>query len=380
MYPAADPRKMKLCKQIARIGEERILPLPPEQEALAMDIHNNELVFDMRLYSFVDPEDFDADYDAFIYSLRYQFGYEGIKHSGVKAFFDGYGGMGHGWSWDDLLMDLGCRWCDIEQNYPGKVIRAIRLEDIDRAIKEDKLCCFGAVESCEMIGHDLDKIDLLYGLGIRAMHLCYSKKNLLGDGLLERTNCGLSKLGIQAVERMNELGIIIDVCHTGRQTALEICKFSKKPVILSHTGAQKLYNTPRLARDEDMKAVADTGGVIGVHTIVNMLSDKEYQSIEDPIGVHLDYMVNLVGIDHVGIGCDNHFGDKAAWHRNFMARNTSEGFQSFIKPSAPYVDYFENPSEWRNITRMLVKKGYSREDIVKIIGGNFLRVCKEVLK
>jgi membrane dipeptidase len=369
---------MKMVPQIGRIGKEHILELPPDKEKLAMDIHNNTVVFDMHMHGVVTPLDIDADNDEWIASMRYPFGYEGIRHAGVRAFIDGFGSMAHTWKMPDAVREIGLRWCDIEKQYPDKVIRAIRAADVDRAVKEDKLAVFMCIENSELIHNEIEHLDLLYGLGVRVMGLCYNKRNILGDGRVERTNTGLSNFGIAAVKRMNELGIIVDAAHAGEKTTLEAIEFSEKPIMISHTGARGVFNTMRMASDEELKALAARGGVAGIHSGVNVLSDAKYQSVEDMVK-HIDYIANLIGIDNVCIGSDNYFGDKNANHAHSIKQHASDGLQKYLTFNCDYMDCIENPSEWKNITRALVKRGYSRQDIVKLIGGNCMRLVKEVI-
>ena len=369
---------MKLVPQIGRIGEERILELTPEQEALAMEIHDNELVFEMHMHGVVLPEDIDKDNDEWIASMRYPFGYEGIRHAGLNAYIDGFGSMAHTWYMEDAVREIGLRWCDIEKKYPDQVIRVIRANDILKAKAEDKIGVMMCIENSELIHNRVENLDILYGLGVRVMGLCYNKRNIIGDGRVERTDTGLSNFGIEVVERMNELGIIVDGTHAGEQTTLEAIQVSKNPMMLSHTGARGVFNSSRLASDEELKTLADKGGVAGMHSGVNVLSEEKYQSIDIMIN-HINYMVNLIGIDHVAIGSDNYFGDKNANHAHSIRQHASDGLQKYLNFNAPSLDYYENPSEWKNITRALVKAGYKREDIAKLIGGNAFRLVKEVV-
>jgi len=167
-------------------------------------------------------------------------GYEGIKKAGLTARIDGFSGFGHVWKMDEIVREIGLRWCDMDHNY-DKTIRALRAEDVRRAKRENKTAVFVGIENSEMICNDLDGIDMLYGLGLRAMGLSYNKRNLIADGRTERTDSGLSNFGIQVIERMNKLGMIVDLAHSGERTTLEAAEVSKAPVIISHTGARGVH-------------------------------------------------------------------------------------------------------------------------------------------
>jgi membrane dipeptidase len=198
------------------------------------------------------------------------------------------------------------------------------------------------------------------------------------DGRTERTDIGVSDMGIDLIGRMNETGMLIDACHTGEQSTIEMAEVSEKPIIVSHTGARAVHDTRRLASDAEMKAITAKGGAIGIHSGVNVLSDSEHQSI-DTVADHLDYAVNMMGIDHVCIGSDNYFGDKNAMHMHAIKAHAADGLQKYLSFNAEYMEGIESPSEWKNVTRVLVKRGYSRPDIEKLIGGNALRIVEEVI-
>jgi membrane dipeptidase len=263
-------------------------------------------------------------------------------------------------------------------HHHDRVIRALRVEDVRRAKLENKTAIFVGIENAEPVGDNLDNLDMLYGLGVRAMGLCYNKRSLVGDGRTERSDCGLSNFGLRYVERMNRLGMIIDAVHAGVQTTLDAIEASKVPIIISHTGAKGLYQTGRMATDEELKALALKGGLAGIHSGPNVLSNAKQQGVETMID-HVDYFVKLIGIDHVAIGSDNFFADKNAVHAYTIKEHESDGLQQYLSFNAPYMEGIENPSEWLNITRVLVKRGYSDEEIRKLIGGNVMRLVELVI-
>jgi membrane dipeptidase len=367
---------LQLVKQIGRVGKEYVLELSREQEALASDIHEKSIVFDLHMHGVVLAEN-ESDYDEWLASRRYPFAYEGLRHAGVTAFIDGFASMGHTWELPAAVREIGLRWCDMDHQ-PDKVIRGLLADDVRRAKKEGKIAVFMCIENTELIGADLDNIDVLYGLGVRGLGLSYNKRSLVCDGRTERTDVGLSDFGIEVIKRMNDLGMIVDACHCGEKSTLEMTEVARAPMIVSHTGARAIYNTRRLASDAELKAIAKTGGAVGIHSGVNVLSDKKQQSIEDMLD-HLDYCVKVMGIDHVCIGSDNYFGDKNANHLHSIKKHASDGLQKYLVFNAPYMEGIENPSEWKNITRGLVKRGYARKDIEKLIGGNALRIIEEVV-
>jgi membrane dipeptidase len=240
-----------------------------------------------------------------------------------------------------------------------------------------------------MIENELDRIEILYGFGVRVMGITYSESNALGTGLKEPRDGGLTSFGRQAVERMNKIGMAIDCSHSSDQTTLDVIAASQKPIFLTHTGARILWNIKRLAPDNVLKACAEKGGVIGVEAAPHTTLTKKnpLHNIESFME-HFEYIKNLVGIDHLAFGPDTLYGDHVGLHHVFAdalsishshegKKGTKEKGPSFEE--VEYVKGIENPTEAsHNILRWLVRNGYSDEDIAKVMGENILRVLKEV--
>ena len=229
------------------------------------------------------------------------------------------------------------------------------------------------------MGDDLGKLDYYYDLGVRIMQLTMNLKNSIGDGCLERTDCGLSRFGVQVLRRMNELGIVVDLTHSGRKTSLDAIEFSKKPVILSHATCSKIYETRRSSPDEVLRAVAQSNGYCGIMVPPFFLTSKENHPSLHHFFDHLEHAIGVMGIDKVGIGTD-----WGAHPEPFVARlNRWVLLQGFEEDEEILYDEvtegFEDWGKWPNSTRGLVSRGYSDEEIKGILGGNFLRVFKEVV-
>jgi len=230
-----------------------------------------------------------------------------------------------------------------------------------------------------MIENELDRLEILYGFGVRLMGLVYSESNVVGSGLKENGDGGLTYFGHQVVERLNKIGMAIDVSHCGEKTSMDAILASRKPIFITHTGARALWDAKRLKTDEVLKACAERGGVIGIEaaphtTITKKIEEHSIESFME----HFEYIRDLTSIDNVSFGPDTLYGDHVGLHHAFAAHLSIK--QAFtLHKEVPYVKGLENPSEtsW-NIIRWLVKHGYSDEDIGKVIGGNTLRVLREV--
>lgn len=291
-----------------------------------------------------------------------------------------------GWKWDDVISDIGMRLADVGHSEYALVGRSIA--DIERAHEEDKLAIVFAIESGQVIENELDRLDILYGLGVRMSGFTYNDSTMLGTGGQEAADCGLTALGHAAVDRMNKLGMAIGLSHESEETILDICDASADPVILSHTGARGVWDIKRQEPDEVLKAVADTGGVLAVEAAPNSTRSEAHpeHSIES-VMEHFEYIEDLVGIDHVTFATDTIYGDHAALMDTisemvapadlFFEKGGTEGTEH-VQP-VDYVRGMENPTEaWQNIPRWLVKNGYSDEEVSKVLGGNTLRVLDAI--
>jgi membrane dipeptidase len=214
------------------------------------------------------------------------------------------------------------------------------------------------------------------------MGVAYSESNTLGSGLKEPRDGGLTEFGRRAVERMNKLGIAVDVSHSSDLTCLDTFEVSSKPVLITHAGARALWDTPRMKPDDVLRGCAQTGGVIGIEAAPHTTLTKNHplHSLES-VMEHFEYCAELMGIEHVSFGPDTLFGDHVGLHNEF-ADSLSLSAQTKSGPAfdkVPYVAGIENPSEnFHNIIGWLVKHGYSDQDIAKVVGGNILRVLREV--
>lgn len=313
-------------------------------------------------------------------------GYEALSYSNIDCIFDNMMdgtniiSSSEGWKWIDIIHDLGMRLCDMA--HQKFLIHCKSVEDIFRAKREGKIACAFVIEGAAPIENEIDRIDILYGLGIRQMGITYSESNALGSGLREDCDGGLTKFGRACVERMNKVGMLLDVSHCGPKTAYDAVTCSKKPVIASHVGAKGVWNTKRMAGDELIRAVAAGGGVIGIEAAPHTTMSRTRMTHDiDSFMEHFEYVKNLVGIDHVGFGVDCMYGDHVGLHHAFSAAlstgETAKTEHSYQE--VPFVKYLENPTEasW-NTVRWLIQHGYSDEEIGKVIGGNAIRVLQEV--
>jgi membrane dipeptidase len=311
--------------------------------------------------------------------------YAGLAASGMTVVFDN---MMDGtacvtgnapWRWDDIITDLGMRQADLAHQQQVLTVRTVA--DIDEAYRSDRIGLVFGLEAATPIENEIDRLDVLYGLGLRQIGIAYSDSNALGSGLREASDGGLTALGQRAVRRMNQLGLAIDLSHSSDQTALDTCARTDAPVFLTHAGARSVWDIARMKPDDVLRAVAQTGGVIGMsaapHTTLS--GDHPQHTIESVMD-HFEYIAELVGIEHVAFGPDTLYGDHVALHRVFgqlLGLGAVRGGPPF--DPVEYVDGLENPTEnFANITGWLVRHGYDDETIRLVLGDNIYRALGSI--
>ncbi len=276
-----------------------------------------------------------------------------------------------------------------QRTFRNTVVQAGSVEEIAEANAAGKVAIVWSMNSPPMVGElqDLDQelswIDTYYYLGIRLMHITYNRRNLFGDGCAEDANAGLSALGRDMLAKLNQVGIIVDVPHSGRQTSLDVAKYSSKPVMASHTAACELFDYMRCKTDAELKAIANTDGLVGVYGLANMLGyDANINTFLD----HIDYIAKLIGVEHVSIGTDNAYHGSppkgvsgypnARYKGNAFWGNWGRAGGQLVPSSDESIAGSLAWTNWPLYTVGLVMRGYSDEDISKILGQNFLRVLK----
>lgn len=283
-----------------------------------------------------------------------------------------------GWApLEDVLVNFSILYSKIEAN-SDKLLLVNNIGDIQRAKKEGKVGVILAFQDGRPMERDLSFVKILHKLGLRISGLTYQRKNYFADGCGERTDSGLSKYGLELIEEMNRSGVVIDLTHTGNRSALDAIEVSKDPVIFSHNCAKSIYDHFRNTSDEQLKALASKGGVNCVGTFSPFLrkgGTQEGTTLEDTLN-HIDYIANLVGVDHVGVGLDSAPDTRVPLQANTMAGRYPE----FDWGKFEYRYAIKTISEIQYLTHGLVARGYSDTDIEKVMGGNLLRVFSKIWK
>ena len=274
-------------------------------------------------------------------------------------------------------------WLRRERDRDDMVI-ARRTSDIQDAKKQKKIAVILHFQGTEVLDRSVDILDAYHEMGLRVVQLTYNKRCHVGDGIEEPADAGLSRYGKLVVRRLNNLGIVVDCSHTGVRTAMDAIEHSSAPVILSHANARAIRDIPRNVPDSLYKAIAASGGVIGIVGFPNFVSKTPHPPLNDFIN-HIEHVAALVGIDHVGLGIDYYLGqhpfsgDMQA-KKAFDARVAAGVWSAESYPAPPYYypQGIETPDKLVNLTEGLMERGFSEVDIRKILGLNWMGVYRRI--
>ncbi len=312
--------------------------------------------------------------------------FEAFRAAGVTCIFQNAGAGEN----DPLrLIKRLARFTHVTDLLRDELFKAVTPEDIVAAKKQDRLCLYLSLNGVPLrqqwnsVRDEMGLIRVFHQLGIRMMHVTYNRRNPLGDGVGEPGDGGLSDFGRAAIAELNRVGVIVDVAHSGWRTSLEAARASRQPMVASHTTAAALHQHIRAKPDEVIRAICDTGGLVGICCIPEFLGGAE------DIGRfldHIDHVAKKFGPEHVAIGIDLAYDSRlaAAERKKIPDRSESrrnlQSWEGLWPPGS--LTGRKNPSlvwtNWPMFTVGLVQRGYSDEAIQKILGLNVLRVARAV--
>jgi len=321
--------------------------LTDEKERRALELHQRVIVIDALNASIMDEEYFQKMQQGRVTVINYTVGMNQNLSETVKR--------------------IAVLYRQIENSKVATLIESTA--DIRRAKQEGKVGIILGFQNVGPLEVDLSLLRIYYRLGVRIIQLTYHFRDVCGDGCKEPANSGLSLFGAELIKRMNDMGLVVDLAHVGEAACLDAIEASRHPVIASHSNPWALNPTYQNKRDDTIKALAEKGGVIGITGFPRLL---EPDPTLDMLLDYVDYAVQLVGIDHVGIGLDFAEGwPDSPFHRKRLLEIDGQIYD--------WPEGIETVSKWPNITRGLVSRGYSDDEIAKIVGGNFMRVFEQVI-
>jgi membrane dipeptidase len=267
--------------------------------------------------------------------------------------------------------------------HPAYFIQVRVPGDLRRAKAEGKMGIILSFESTDMLEGKVERLELFRNLGVRVMQLSYNRKSPFAAGVMEPNGGGLTQLGHNAVKKMNELGIAVDLSHSNAQTTADAISASSKPVIMSHAGCSAIYLHPRNKTDEQLRALADKGGVMGIYDLPYLTAPPKQPTVDDYIA-HMEHALKIMGEDHVGVGSDASIAPFDTSPKGMAEFEKHEKMRQESGLAAPeegrptYVVGLNIPRRIEMITDQLLKRGYSTSVAEKVIGANFAKVLTDI--
>ena len=264
------------------------------------------------------------------------------------------------------------------RNNSELLIKGSGTSDVDKAKTQGKIAVFYLFQNSTPLGRDLDTVDLYYDMAVRSVQITYNYQNWAGAGCKEKNGSGLTRFGYEMVEKLNEKNMLVDLSHANMKTMSDAIGASKKPVIVSHTACMAVYENIRNTTDENMRLLADRGGVVGICQIRPFVTDTRKGAFEHYLN-HIQHAVKVAGIQHVCIGSDRD-------HRvirmtdEYLAELKAEEGENFNEKDWPlYMDKLNGPRRMETIWDGLAKRKFSDSQIEQIMGKKLFRLYGEVL-
>ena len=274
--------------------------------------------------------------------------------------------------------ELFARWNGFILQYPQWLARVDKADDFARCKVTGRYGVIFGLQSAAQF-ESLEAVDACYAAGQRVSQLCHNFRSVAADGAFEPRDGGVSEFGAKVIERMNSLGMAVDLGHASDRTKLEACELSKSSLILSHGNCRALNpGSLRASSDEAIRALAKRGGVMGITCIAFMVKDSEPVTVDDVID-HVDHVRDLVGIEHVGIGSDAGIESNDLGSPQILKDMLTKADPRYhVHGTHEVVAGLEGPNRFFELTVALLRRGYSDEHIRLVLGGNWQRVLGEI--
>ncbi len=250
--------------------------------------------------------------------------------------------------------------------------------DIDRAREEGKIAIFYLTQNSDHLMRDLDNVDAFYGVGQRTCQLTYNYQNYAGSGCMERHGSGITDFGARLIEKLNDIGMCIDLSHANVQTTIDAAEISTRPIHISHTTCADLNNVPRAMPDVALRAVSEKGGVVGMTQMRNFMTMERYGMVHLYFD-HIMHAVNVCGIDHVCIGSDRDHRRLVVTQDYLDEMQREQGDRFDVRTVPLYFEELNSPRRMEVIWDKLIERGLSEDEVEKITGLNIYNYYKEIL-
>ncbi len=270
-------------------------------------------------------------------------------------------------------------WHAAFDRYRELIVPVRTVTDIEAAKQSGRTGIIFGFQNTSAIEEDLELLSIFHSLGVRVIQLTYMEANLVGQGCLERIDAGLTSFGLEVVAEMNRLGILIDLSHVGYRTTMDAIEASDKPVAFTHANPRSLCDHPRNKPDDAIRALVKKGGVVGATIFPPFLPSGSNSTLSDFIDV-IDYLTDMVEVDHVAIGTDLTEGQPREFFDWLLCGRSKKGPSMTLEYPIKLPSGFVNAASFPRLTDALLQRGYRESDIRKIMGGNMIRLFREVWK
>lgn len=305
-----------------------------------------------------------------------------VRASGLSAVHmtvGDVGGMAPLMAFEKIVREIA-QWEGEIDRHPEILARVRGVADIASARQSGRTGLIYGLQDGVAFEDDLDRLTALHQIGVRVIQPTYNRRNLLGDGVMEPADAGLSRAGIEVIERLNALGILVDLSHCGRRTTADAIAASKRPVAFTHTGCAALVDHPRHRTDAELRAVADSGGVVGIFVMPYLAQGKQPTAAD--VVAHLEHAMKVAGNDHVSIGTDGNLSPTELtpeFIEKFRAITRGRKEAGIAAPFETEEGYlFANdlntPRRFETLAELLLARGHGADTVAKVLGGNLLRV------
>ncbi len=275
-------------------------------------------------------------------------------------------------------------WNRIIRENSKHLLKTWSTEDIRKAHEENRVGIIMGFQNSLMLDDKPERVSTFANLGVKVIQLTYNLRNKVGDGSMVQENRGLTRLGHEVVEALNESNTLVDLSHSGEQTCLDAIRASSKPVAITHTGCRALADTPRNKTDAELRLLAEKGGMVGIYFMPFLKEDSFPEALD--IVRHIEHAIKICGEDHVGIGTDglttavdDMDAYRAALRKEHEMRKKAGIAAKGEKPGVtPFIPEIQGPGQFQQLADMLHSRGHTSQRIEKILGLNSLRLFREV--
>ena len=268
--------------------------------------------------------------------------------------------------------------------YPDDMVKVWSADDILAAKRDEKVGIIFGFQNAESVGTKMERVETFANLGVKIIQITYNDRNQFGDGSAVAENNGLTSAGFELIEALNSSNVLVDLSHSGEQTCLDAARQSRQPIAITHTGCRALTDIPRNKTDEEMRLVAEKGGVVGIYFMPFLAADGQARAAD--VVRHIEHALDVCGEEHVGIGTD---GDATAIddmqvYRRAIAEEVRQRSQAGIGAAGetseivPLIPDLMGPTQFQKLADLLSERGHAQSRIEKVLGGNFLRLMRDI--